>query len=319
MRRLGAWLVASCLLAPARPDVALAHPLGFGVLELDVADREHARFVLRLSPDEGSAAGAVGLHWPAGCEATEEVAREPGGIEVRRGEVHCESGLFGSLEVTGLSGETSVLLRIHRGASAELLRLDARTPSAELGARPSTTFASFFELGAHHALEGVDHLLFLLGLVMLARERLRIVAAVTAFTVGHAATLALASLDVVSADVPTVELLIALSLVALAVELTRAREISPPLGARHPVIFSGAFGLLHGLGFATALGATGLPRAERALPLVGFHLGIELAQLAVIGVALVALWLVRERRPSVELGAAYVVGALGAAMCFIRW
>jgi hypothetical protein len=125
---------------------------------------------------------------------------------------------------------------------------------------------------------GLDHVLFVLGLFLLAANTRALLLQVSAFTIAHSVTLALAVIGWVSVPASIVEPLIALSIVYVAVENLFAASISR---WRLAVVF--AFGLLHGLGFADALGALGLSGGRLTTTLVGFNIGVELGQLAVVG------------------------------------
>ena len=147
------------------------------------------------------------------------------------------------------------------------------------------TFGRFVTLGVTHILPwGVDHVLFVLGLALLSPRLGPLLAQVTAFTVAHTLTLALSSFGVVRLSPQVVEPLIALSIVYVAVE----NVVSPKLRASRIVLVF-AFGLLHGLGFAGVLGEIGLPEGQQLTSLLGFNVGVELGQLAVIALAAVAL------------------------------
>lgn len=149
----------------------------------------------------------------------------------------------------------------------------------EAKATPSSSL-SFVGLGVEHILTGYDHLVFVVALV-LVRARLRDVAlAVTAFTVGHSVTLALATLDVVTPSARVVEPAIALSIAYVGVENLLARGASKRWRVTLP------FGLVHGFGFAGALRELALPRAEVPAALLSFNVGVELGQLAVLAVAI---------------------------------
>jgi len=182
-------------------------------------------------------------------------------------------------------------------------------------------FPAFLTLGVDHLLFGYDHVMFVLGLLLLVGPTRRLVVAATSFTVGHSVTLALAALDVVRVPQAPVEVAIAASLVWLAVEILA--DVDHPGQSwlsRHPGRLCAAIGLVHGLGFAGALAETGLP-ADAVLPaLVGFNLGVEVGQLAVIGVAIAAWRLARPISPE-RLGRAvpaWVLGALAAAWVWER-
>jgi hydrogenase/urease accessory protein HupE len=153
----------------------------------------------------------------------------------------------------------------------------------------SAVMASYLRLGVEHILGGLDHLLFVAGVLLVAGSRRRIVLAVSGFTLAHSLTLSLAALGVVHVPVPPTEAVIALSILFLAREAAVGDGKS--LAYRYPVLVSAIFGLLHGLGFAAALGEVGLPEREIAWALLFFNIGVELGQLAFIlaVIALVAL------------------------------
>jgi hypothetical protein len=148
---------------------------------------------------------------------------------------------------------------------------------------------AYLRLGVEHLWSGLDHVLFVLGLVALLRGGRRLVLAITAFTLGHSVTLAAASLGLVRVPAAPVEAAIAASLVAVALALARPDRGAGSGLARRPAALPFAFGLLHGLGFAGALSAAGLPDHALPLALFSFNLGIEAGQLALVALALPAL------------------------------
>lgn len=143
-------------------------------------------------------------------------------------------------------------------------------------------------LGVEHIWFGADHLLFVFGFVLLVADPRRLAGAVTGFTVGHSLTLAAASLGALSLPQAPVEAAIAASILLLAVELTR----DGGLARRRPWAVAGAFGLLHGFGFAGALASLGLPASGRVGALLAFNVGVELGQLAFVALVLVGARLV---------------------------
>ena len=149
--------------------------------------------------------------------------------------------------------------------------------------------------GKEHILVGTDHLLFVLCLMIIAGRFKRLLLTVTGFTLAHSITLSLATLDIVRLPTELVELLIALSIVLLAVEIIkhrRAPEGQPPSFTwRYPVSASSAFGLLHGFGFAVVLQELGLPTAMKAQALLFFNIGVELGQLLFIALVLIIVFL----------------------------
>ena len=177
---------------------------------------------------------------------------------------------------------------------------------------------AFVGHGIEHILGGYDHLLFVLALLLIVRNTRTLVWTITAFTLAHSITLALATLDVIHVPGPPVEAAIAFSIVLLASEVVRMRRGESSMTARWPWLIAFCFGLLHGFGFAGALSEIGLPRGDIPLALFAFNVGVELGQLAFIGAVLVLLWIARrvanlrfaERR--VTQAAPYAIGALAA-------
>lgn len=152
---------------------------------------------------------------------------------------------------------------------------------------PAPATGSFFLLGVEHILGGLDHLLFLAALLVGTWSRGAVVKVVTAFTVAHSLTLALAVLGVLALPERLVEGAIALSLVFVALVNLLGRR-----GAGAGAWAGFVFGLMHGLGFSSVLGGMGLPAQGRAWLLLQFNLGVEAGQLLVVAVALTALaWL----------------------------
>ncbi|MCE9610748.1 MAG: HupE/UreJ family protein [Chthoniobacter sp.] len=204
-------------------------------------------------------------------------------------------------------GETSFTLDLTglSGVSPTAPTANAVTAAGNSG-DAWATFRNFLRDGFFHVLpEGLDHILFVLGLFLLSRTWRPLLLQVTTFTVAHSVTLALATLGWVHIRSSIVEPLIALSIAAVALE-----NIFHPryTGWRLLVVFG--FGLVHGLGFASGLGDRHLPAASLATGLVGFNLGVEAAQVAVITLAFLATtWLpdpVRYRRWIVIPGSAAI-------------
>jgi hydrogenase/urease accessory protein HupE len=178
----------------------------------------------------------------------------------------------------------------------------------------------YFGAGVGHILAGADHLLFVLGLLLLVRGAGALVRTVTAFTLAHSLTLALAVTAAVRLPPAPVEAAIALSLVLLAAELARPPGDAPPtLARRRPSLLAFAFGLLHGFGFAGGLRALRVPAGDLPFALLGFNLGVEAGQLAFVAVALALVPLAKRlRAPSLARVPAYVIGAMGAFFCIER-
>jgi hydrogenase/urease accessory protein HupE len=176
----------------------------------------------------------------------------------------------------------------------------------------------YFVLGIEHNATGLDHLAFVLALLVLVRGRRRLVATITAFTVGHSLTLAAAVLGVLRVPAAPTEALIALSIVLVANEVAHPEHET--LARRSPWLVAGLFGLVHGLGFASALSSTGLTRTDVPLALAMFNLGVEAGQLVFVAVVAAAAAVTRVRDASLrrDRAVAYIVGSFGMYLAFDR-
>lgn len=259
---------------------------------------------------------------PAGCQPVNEPAIHPEGTGmVLRWDAQCADGLAGqTIAVEGIAGSRAdVLVRIELADGRSLRHiLTADRPVYVVPERENVfdVMAGYARLGVEHILSGFDHLLFVLGLVLLVEGRRRLVLTVTAFTAGHSVTLALAVLGVVNMPSGPTEAAIALSIYVLAVELTRRRQDRETWMQRSPWTVAGLFGLLHGLGFAGALSEIGLPAGEIPAALLAFNLGIEAGQLAFVAVVLTCGWALRAAPvhwpARLAHAPAYVIGSLAA-------
>lgn len=213
------------------------------------------------------------------------------GAWVERWVVEHPEGLTGKrvlIEGTA-AGITDIIVRVVRlDGSTQVERLPMGKPSFTITAPAGggEIAVSYLVLGFEHILGGVDHLLFVLALLLIVRSARRLVATVTAFTAAHSITLGAASMGWVNVPSPPVEALIALSIVFVAVEVVHLRAGRAGLTARAPWIVAFSFGLLHGLGFAGALSEVGLPQTDIFTALLMFNVGVELGQLAFIAAAL---------------------------------
>ena len=222
---------------------------------------------------------------------------------------------FPRLEVT----ITDVFVFISRlDGSQVTLVVRPTQPYAELlGDRPWYISAKeYLVLGLHHILTGVDHLLFVLGLLLIVSSRWVLLKTITAFTIAHSITLAIATLGYASAPVPPLNAAIALSILFLGPEIVRVWRGQTSFTIRHPWVVAFAFGLLHGFGFASGLTTIGLSGAEIPLALLLFNVGVEIGQLFFV---LIIVMLVRSFRVLAirwprwsEALPAYTVGGLGA-------
>jgi hydrogenase/urease accessory protein HupE len=214
---------------------------------------------------------------------------------------------------------TDVFVRIERldGAhSTEIVR--PSRPYIEIPAPRGalSTAQAFLLQGIQHILFGADHLLFVLGLLLIVKNRWMLVKTITAFTVAHSLTLAVATLGYVNIPAPPLNAAIALSILFLGPEVVRSWRGETSFTLRHPWVVAFAFGLLHGFGFASGLTALGLPRGEIPLALLSFNVGVEIGQLGFVAMILLllrAFKIIEMRWPLwLERAPGYVVGSLGA-------
>jgi hypothetical protein len=251
--------------------------------------------------------------WPAGCV---------GGPTA----VHCgKGGMKGTLAVDGVGKRYSAAMVkiIWLDGQSRVYTLTRAQPTVELYGsaddhRGRGEIARVYTLlGIQHILSGVDHLLFVVGLLFLVGFRRRLIGTITAFTLAHSVTLACSAFGWITLRPGPVEATIAMSIVLVASEALREKET---LARRWPAVVSFLFGLVHGLGFAGALKRIGLPPSHLPLALLTFNVGVELGQLMMVLVAYAFVRLPisqnllgRARRPAL-----YAVGAVAAYWSWLR-
>jgi hypothetical protein len=190
-----------------------------------------------------------------------------------------------------------VLVQLQDGTQhSAILRPISPSFTIPLEASKLKVAADYWRMGTIHILEGADHLLFVLALLLIVNGLGPLLKAVTAFTVAHSITLALATLDVVRLPSAPTEAIIALSIVFLAAEIIHQRNGVVGLTERYPWLIAFLFGLFHGLGFAGALAEIGVPQQAISLALLTFNVGVETGQLLFVGVVL-GLFAVLNRLP----------------------
>ena len=171
-------------------------------------------------------------------------------------------------------------------------------------------------MGTIHILEGIDHLLFVLALMLIVSGYWALFKTITAFTVSHSISLGLATLGFIHIPQRPTEAIIALSILFLAAEILHVRQGRPSLTARFPWIVAFVFGLFHGLGFAGALGEVGLPQESIPLALLMFNIGVETGQILFVAIVILVLAALRRlpvRWPEAAWRAApYAIGSLAA-------
>ena len=187
---------------------------------------------------------------------------------------------------------TDTLLLIHlRNGDEESRVLSPGEPAMMIDAHAGAAVPAYLLLGIEHILTGVDHLLFVFGLLLLSSGWRQLLRTITAFTVAHSITLALTALKVMALDPALVEAMVAWSILFLAVELVRKARGQDGLTLRQPWVVAFGFGLLHGAAFAGALHQIGLPQGNIPAALFLFNVGVEIGQLTFVGVVMAALWL----------------------------
>jgi hydrogenase/urease accessory protein HupE len=257
------------------------------------------------TPEAIDAGDRIALHWTVDCGPT-DLTGETIGID--------------DLAAAKING----LLSIERRSGPPIQAvLSPRTPTFVVPVRPGRwdVARAYVALGVEHILTGPDHLLFVFGLLLLVSTPRLLLETITAFTLGHSITLSVAALGLATVPQRPIEVLIAVSVLVLAVEL--ARDTGPPsLLRRFPWAMALLFGLLHGFGFAGALAEAGLPAGDVPLALVSFNAGIELGQLAFVGVMLTLGAALARWRPRFEARATrpavYAMGILAAFWCYER-
>jgi hydrogenase/urease accessory protein HupE len=234
-------------------------------------------------------------------------------------------GLAGAtLTIEGLENtitDAFVRVRLYHGETFEAI-VRPQTPSVtiELDKPSPRQAAPLLMMGIEHILSGPDHLLFVLGLLLIVRDRRMLLKTITGFTLAHSLTLGYATLAQVSLPSALIEVLISLSILLLAPEVMRARRGGTSFTIRYPWAVAFTFGLLHGLGFAGGLSAAGLERGQQFLMLVLFNAGVEVGQVGFIMGALALQWVLRRTdipwpRAVVSMPV-YLIGVLGAYWTF---
>ncbi len=276
---------------------AHAHEVRPGYIEITETSRDNFDIIWKQPVRDGTnQVAGLGLRpiFPAHCTRLNDstMARRPG-VLIESFALYCDGGLLGhGIGVEGLQKTiTDVIVRLVQAERTTTLRLTAQSPRQAFSGGAGVW--SYFRLGLEHLAFGFDHILFVLGLVLLVAGVRRLVLAISGFTLAHSMTLALSALGAVSLSPPLVEALIALSLIFVAVELARPKNVDS-IARRRPQIVAFLFGLLHGFGFAGVLVQIGLPRDATLWALALFNIGLEVGQLIVVALALAALALMRS-------------------------
>ena len=323
------------------PNQAQAHRFAPSLYKIVETTQGNYNVVWK-TPTEATSNIPLRPTWPVSCEVKREspAVREGTGT-ISSWTLGCDrlgdSGLVGQrLGVAGLAENQAsaiVMLTLRDGRYYQSV-VNAENPDFLVPVAPSQTkvMTEYPVLGIEHIWGGVDHLMFVFGLLLLVGGGSRLLWTITAFTVGHSITLAVATLVTLDYPVSFIEFAIALSVFVLALELARGDTSDTKINVRnvlrrYPWWLAGGFGLLHGMGFAGALAEIGLPQNNIPLALLFFNIGIEIGQIAFVLLVIGAWWLInravilrqvtinRERLLPIPV---YVLGGLSAMWCIER-
>jgi hydrogenase/urease accessory protein HupE len=309
------------------PAACVAHEVRPAYLELR-EDRAGEFDILFKTPMRGELRLALTLAFSGRADTiTPMLTHATGDAAVQVWRVRTRDPLRGqTVRIDGLEATlTDALVRISfLDGTTFVRRLTPQEPAVRIPERQSgwSVAEVYFKLGVEHILLGIDHLLFVLALMLITRGTWLLIKTVTAFTVAHSITLAAATLGYVHVPSAPVEAAIALSIVFVAVEIVRASEGRISLTARLPWVVAFTFGLLHGLGFAGALSEIGLPEGHIPLALLFFNVGVEIGQLLFIGLIVAATALIGRIRVAwprwAGLAAPYAIGSIAMFWVFER-
>ena len=311
---MSCWLYRAAWAALAAFGLATAsvHAHELSMAELELREIAPGQFTWNWTASGSRPAiSELTPQWPAGCVAEPNILR-------------CgEGGLKGRFSVEGVGKRYSA-------AIVKIAWLDGQTRVHTLTGGQSSVqlFGSaddkrgfreiaeaYTSLGIDHILTGLDHLLFVIGLLFLVGFKRQLIWTITAFTVAHSLTLGLSAMGWLALRSPPVEAAIALSIVLVAAEALHRRQT---LARRLPALVAFGFGLVHGLGFAGALKEIGLPEAHLPLALLTFNLGVEIGQLLTVLAAWV-LWRVLDKLPRLDQARTVALYAMGAVAAYWSW
>jgi hydrogenase/urease accessory protein HupE len=248
--------------------------------------------------------------FPEACSSEAQSPYQQGKYLVEKIDLICSESLKGQvIEVTKLSVLTDALVTItDRNHDVFEGLMNLKEPKLLVPLKKQSIPSSYLTLGIDHLISGADHILFILGLMFLVSGTVNMIKTITAFTVAHSITLGLSVLDLISLPRTTVEAVIALTIVFLALEIGENKQYKST-----PWLIAFGFGLLHGLGFANALTEIGIANEQLLLSLLFFNLGIEAGQLLMIPIFGVLIWLAYKFNAYNQsaIGVSYILGAMG--------
>lgn len=311
--------IAFLLLLPHPASADIFRP---AYLELSQQDEETYSVLWRVPALPDNRRLAARLVFPDNVEQLGEARRALlNNSWEERYAIRADGGLVDrEISIDGiLGGATDVIVRVERlDGTTQIERLQPAQPRFTVTASPGPgeVAIAYFVLGVEHILGGIDHLLFVLALLLLVRNMRRLLLTITAFTVAHSITLVCATLGWISLPGPPVEAIIALSIVFVAAEVIHEQQGRYSITAQAPWIVAFGFGLLHGLGFAGALEEVGLPETAIPVALLMFNVGVEAGQILFVA-AMVALAFALRQATAIPFAAvsrtiSYAIGSIAA-------
>jgi len=228
--------------------------------------------------------------FPNNCMAVSKDLFYQGKYLIEKISLTCPKSLKGSsLEIVNLSVLTDALITVNFSDDTYEGLVNVQKNKVQIPLEINYYPSAYTSLGISHLFDGLDHILFVFGLLFCISGFINIIKTITAFTIAHSITLGLTVFELIRLPQGTVEALIALTIIYLALEITQKEN-----SIKSPWIMAFAFGLLHGLGFASALIEIGIANEKMLLSLLFFNIGIELAQIALIPIPIILIYIFKK-------------------------
>ena len=228
--------------------------------------------------------------FPNNCIAVSKDLFYQGKYLTEKISLNCLKSLKGSsLEIVNLSVLTDALITVNFSDDTYEGLVNVQKNKVKIPLEINYYPSAYTSLGISHLFDGLDHILFVFGLLFCISGFINIIKTITAFTIAHSITLGLTVFELIRLPQGTVEALIALTIIYLALEITQKEN-----SIKSPWIMAFAFGLLHGLGFASALIEIGIANEKMLLSLLFFNIGIELAQIALIPIPIILIYIFKK-------------------------
>ncbi len=280
-------IIASLLILFLLSQFCMADDIRLSYLEIKEKKSQHFSVLLKL-PSKDNQKLPIEMIIPKGCiSTTPKISHLINNTYLDSWQMKCNNGLTNkTLLLKGLE-KTNIELLLRLELLSETSHSTLLTPSKASYIVPKNDSSlkilqTYTWLGITHILLGFDHLLFVFALLLIVNSMRRLLWTISAFTLAHSLTMAIATLGIVHIPQAPVEAIIALSILFLAMEIMHEKQGKVGLTSRYPWLIAFIFGLLHGFGFAGALAEIGLPQQAIALALVFFNIGVELGQLIFI-------------------------------------